>query len=74
MVDCRVTLVLRPVNTAGPTYPDGVPEHPLDHPEAVAAFAAFVDSLRVRTAELRAQDKLCTILVGNEIEIGRAHV
>jgi hypothetical protein len=67
-VDCQVTLVLRPLDTTGPTYPAGVPRQPLDHAEAVAAFAAFVDSLWVRMPDLRARDQIGAILVGNEID------
>ncbi len=67
-VDCQVTLVLRPVDTTGPTYPAGVPTTPLDHPDAVTAFGALVDSLWVRMPDLRAGDRIGAILVGNEVD------
>jgi len=67
-VDCRVSLVLRPVDTTGPTYPAGVPTTPLDHADALTAFGALIDSLWVRLPDLRAGDQIGAILVGNEVD------
>ena len=66
-VDCRVTLVLRPIDTVRHTYPPAV-QGDLDNAAAIAAFAVFVDDIHDRTAQLRAQDKLGAILIGNEID------
>jgi hypothetical protein len=66
-VDCRVTLVLRPIDTVRHTYPAAV-QGDLDNAAALAAFAVFIDDIHDRTAQIRAQDKLGAILIGNEID------
>jgi len=63
-----VTLVLRPLDTVGPTYPAAIPTSPLDNAQALSAFSALIDTLHAHTPGLRARGQIRAIQIGNEID------
>jgi hypothetical protein len=63
-----ITLVLRPLDTAGPSVPADLAGLPYDDPAVITAFENFLDHLHSQLPTLNASGKLKWIHVGNEID------
>lgn len=63
-----LTLVLRPLDTAGPRLPADLAGRALDDPLVIAAFENFLTHLHDQLPTLNASGKLKWIHVGNEID------
>lgn len=63
-----LTLVLRPLDTAGPSLPADLVGRSFDDPLVMSAFAAFLTHLHDQLPNLNASGKLKWIQVGNEID------
>lgn len=63
-----VTLVLRPLDTPGPSLPADLAGRAYDDPAVIAAFEAFLSNLHAQLPELNASGKLRWIHIGNEID------
>ena len=63
-----VTLVLRPLDTPGPSLPAGLAGRAYDDPAVIAAFENFLAHLHARLPTLNASGKLRWIHIGNEID------
>ncbi len=63
-----LTLVLRPLDTAGPRVPADLAGMPFDHPAVIAAFENFLTHLHGQLSNLNASGRLRWIHVGNEID------
>lgn len=62
-----LTLVLRPLDTPGPSMPADLAGKPFDDPAVIAAFENFLTHLHGQLTILNASGKLKWIHVGNEI-------
>ena len=63
-----LTLVLRPLDTAGPSLPANLAGRDFDDPMVVSAFTDFLTHLHGQLSKLNASGKLKWIQVGNEID------
>jgi len=63
-----ITLVLRPLDTPGPSRPSGLVGLPYDDPSVIAAFENFLTNLHAQLPTLNASGKLKWIHIGNEID------
>jgi hypothetical protein len=63
-----LTLILRPLDTAGPRLPTDLAGMNFDDPAVIAAFEDFLTHLHSRLTTLNASGKLRWIQVGNEID------
>lgn len=63
-----LTLVLRPLDTAGPSLPSELGGRAYDDPAVIAAFENFLTNLYAQLPTLNARGKLKWIHIGNEID------
>ena len=63
-----LTLVLRPLDTAGPSLPVGLVGRAYDDPAVITAFENFLTNLHTQLQNLNTSGKLKWIHVGNEID------
>jgi len=63
-----LTLVLRPLDTPGPSLPSGLVGLAYDDPAVIAAFENFLTNLHAQLPTLNASGKLKWIHIGNEID------
>jgi len=63
-----VTLVLRPLDTPGPSVPAGLEGLSYDNPQVISAFNNFLANLHAQLSTLNASGKLKWIHIGNEID------
>lgn len=63
-----LTLVLRPLDTPGPSLPAGLEGLAFDNPAVITAFENFLTNLHARLPTLNASGKLKYIHIGNEID------
>ncbi len=63
-----LTLVLRPLDTPGPSLPSGLGGLAFDDPSVIAAFENFLANLHAQLPTLNASGKLKWIHIGNEID------
>ena len=63
-----LTLVLRPLDTPGPSLPSGLGGLAFDDPAVIAAFENFLANLHAQLPALNASGKLKWIHIGNEID------
>ena len=63
-----ITLVLRPLDTPGPSLPAGLAGLAYDDPAVIAAFENFLANLHAQLPILNASGKLKWIHIGNEID------
>ena len=63
-----LTLVLRPLDTPGPSMPAGLVGKAYDDPAVIAAFENFLTNLHAQLSTLNASGKLKWIQIGNEID------
>jgi len=62
------TLVLRPLDTPGPSLPTELAGLAYDHPDVISAFGNFLTNLHARLPNLNASGRFKSIQVGNEID------
>lgn len=62
------TLVLRPLDTPGPSLPSGLSGQTYDDPDVINAFENFLSNLHAQMPNLNTSGKLKWIQVGNEID------
>ncbi|MDF1880425.1 glycosyl hydrolase 53 family protein [Sulfurimonas sp. MAG313] len=63
-----LTLVLRPLDTPGPSLPAELKGRSYDDPTVIAAFEDFLTNLHAQLPTLNASGKLKWIQIGNEID------
>ena len=63
-----ITLVLRPLDTPGPSLPAELAGMAYDDPAVIAAFEKFLENLHAQLPTLNASGKLKWINIGNEID------
>lgn len=63
-----LTLVLRPLDTPGPSLPAGLTGLAYDDPAVISAFLNFLTNLHNRLPNLNASGRLKWIHVGNEVD------
>ncbi len=63
-----ITLVLRPLDTAGARFPSDLAGLDFDNPTVITAFENFLTNLHAQLPTLNASGKLKWIHVGNEID------
>lgn len=63
-----LTLVLRPLDTPGPSFPNGLTGKAFDDPAVISAFGNFLSNLYNQLNTMNASGKLKWIHVGNEID------
>ncbi len=63
-----LTLVLRPLDTPGPSMPAELAGRDYDDPEVITAFENFLTNLHAQLPALSASGKLKWIHIGNEID------
>jgi len=63
-----ITMVLRPLDTPGPSMPSDLAGLSFDDPQVITAFKNFLDHLHSQLGTLNASGKIKWIQVGNEID------
>lgn len=63
-----LALILRPLDTAGPSLPAELIGRSFDDPAVIAAFENFLTNLHARLPKLNTSGKLKWIQIGNEID------
>lgn len=64
----NLTLVLRPLDTIGPSFPQELVGLDFDNPNVIRAFELFLENLHQQLPQLNASGKLKWLHIGNEID------